>query len=168
MLPLEQTRDVPYAADDMFELVAAIDRYPEFLPWCNGARVHRREREGANEVLLADLIVSYKVFREQFTSRVTLDREARLIDVAYVQGPFKYLHNKWQFEALPDGGTRIHFFIDFEFRSAMLQKMIGTVFAKAFARMMQAFIDRADALYGKSGRSSGDGPALATSSAAQD
>lgn len=164
----EQTRDVPYAADDMFALVAAIDRYPEFLPWCSGARIRRRDREGENEVLLADLIVSYKVFREQFTSRVTLDRQDRKIDVAYVQGPFKYLHNKWYFEALPEGGTRIHFFIDFEFRSATLQKMIGAMFSRAFAKMMQAFIDRADALHGGKSPASGESPAMATSSAGQD
>jgi coenzyme Q-binding protein COQ10 len=164
----EQTRDVPYAADDMFALVAAIDRYPEFLPWCSGARIRRRDRDGENEVLLADLIVSYKVFREQFTSRVTLDRQGRKIDVAYVQGPFKYLHNKWYFEALPEGGTRIHFFIDFEFRSATLQKMIGAMFSRAFAKMMQAFIDRADALHGEKSPASGESPAMATSSAGQD
>lgn len=166
----EQIRDVPYAADDMFSLVAGIDRYPEFLPWCSGARIRRRDVEEGKEVLLADLIVSYKVFREQFTSRVTLDREARIIDVAYVQGPFNHLHNKWHFEALPDGGTRIHFFIDFEFRSATLQKMISTVFARAFAKMMQAFIDRADDLYGGTRGSPPGAPAdgMATSSAGQD
>lgn len=164
----EQIRDVPYAADDMFALVAGIDRYPEFLPWCSGARIRRRDREGKNEVLLADLIVSYKVFREQFTSRVTLEKSARKIDVAYVQGPFKYLHNRWFFEALPQGGTRIHFFIDFEFRSATLQKMIGAVFSRAFAKMMQAFIDRADALHGGKSPASGEALPLATSSAGQD
>lgn len=144
----EHIRDVPYPADDMFGLVAAVDRYPEFLPWCSGARIRRREVEDGKEVLLADLIVSYKVFREQFTSRVTLDREARVIDVGYVQGPFSYLHNNWRFEPLPGGGSRIHFCIDFEFRSATLQKMIGAVFSKAFSRMMEAFIARADVLYG--------------------
>lgn len=164
----EQIRDVPYTADDMFALVAGIDRYPEFLPWCSGARIRRRDREGENEVLLADLIVSYKVFREQFTSRVTLEKPGRKIDVAYVQGPFKYLHNKWHFEALPEGGTRIHFFIDFEFRSATLQKMIGAVFSRAFAKMMQAFIDRADALYGGKSPAAGESLSMATSSAAQD
>jgi coenzyme Q-binding protein COQ10 len=144
----EQIRDVPYTADDMFELVAGIERYPEFLPWCGGARIRRRDTIDGKEVLLADLIVSYKLFRERFTSRVTLDRAARLIDVAYVEGPFNHLHNKWQFEPLEDGSTRIHFFIDFEFRSRMLQKMMNAVFAKAFGRMMEAFIDRADALHG--------------------
>ncbi|MDZ4381510.1 MAG: type II toxin-antitoxin system RatA family toxin [Parvibaculum sp.] len=146
----EKTRDVPYAAEDMFALVAAVERYPDFLPWCSGARIRRRETIGGTEVLLADLIVSYKVFREQFTSRVTLDPQAGLVDVGYVQGPFRYLHNKWQFEPLPEGGCRIHFFIDFEFRSATLQKMIGAVFARAFEKMMQAFIDRAGELYGGS------------------
>lgn len=145
----EQTRDVPYGADDMFSLVSAIDRYPEFLPWCSGARIRRREQEGGKEVLLADLIVSYKVFREQFTSRVTLDRDARIIDVGYVQGPFSYLHNKWKFEPLPEGGCRIHFCIDFEFKSATLQKMMSAMFSRAFAKMMQAFIDRADELFGE-------------------
>lgn len=167
----EQIRDVPYAADDMFMLVAGIERYPEFLPWCSGARIRRREVENGKEILLADLIVSYKVFREQFTSRVTLDPKERLIDVAYVQGPFNYLHNKWHFEALPDGGTRIHFFIDFEFRSATLQKMISAVFAKVFAKMMQAFIDRADDLYGGTRGAPSDAPTdggMATSSAVRD
>ena len=164
----EQIRDVPYAADDMFALVAGIDRYPEFLPWCSGARIRRRDQEGENEVLLADLIVSYKVFREQFTSRVTLEKPGRKIDVAYVQGPFKYLHNKWHFEALPEGGTRIHFFIDFEFRSATLQKMIGAVFSRAFAKMMQAFIERADALYGGKSPAAGESLPMTTSSAVRD
>jgi coenzyme Q-binding protein COQ10 len=144
-----QTRDVPYAADDMFSLVAGIELYPTFLPWCAAARIRKREAEGETEVVTADLIIAYKVFREQFTSRVVLDKATRTIDVHYVQGPFKYLANKWQFEPLAEGGSRIHFFIDFEFRSATLQKLISGVFSKAFARMMQAFVDRADALYGK-------------------
>ncbi|MCE9649415.1 MAG: type II toxin-antitoxin system RatA family toxin [Parvibaculum sp.] len=154
MTAAHQTRDVPYSADQMFELVADIERYPSFLPWCAGARVRKRETEGGNEVLTADLIVAYKVFREQFTSRVTLDRTARIVDVHYVQGPFKYLANKWEFEPLPEGGSRIHFFIDFEFRSVTLQKLMNGVFSKAFSRMMQAFIDHADELYGKQPTSS--------------
>ncbi|PKQ02079.1 MAG: ubiquinone-binding protein [Alphaproteobacteria bacterium HGW-Alphaproteobacteria-12] len=105
----EHVRDVVYAAQDMFKLVADIERYPEFLPWCAGARIRRRDIVDGKDVLLADLIVAYKVFREQFTSRVTLDREALEIDVGYVQGPFSYLHNTWRFEPLPGGGSRIHF-----------------------------------------------------------
>lgn len=149
MTATQQIRDVPYTPDDMFSLVADVARYPDFLPWCAGARIRKREQEAENEVLTADLIVSYKVFREQFTSRVLLDKNARIVDVHYVQGPFKYLSNKWQFEALPDGSCRIHFFIDFEFRSRALQKMMNGVFAKAFSRMMQAFIDQADQRFTK-------------------
>ena len=148
MTAAHQTRDVPYTADQMFALVAGIEDYPTYLPWCVGARIRRRETDNGNEVLTADLIVAYKMFREQFTSRVTLDKVARTIDVHYVQGPFKYLANKWEFEPLPEDGSRIHFFIDFEFRSVTLQKLMNGVFAKAFSRMMQAFIDQADKLYG--------------------
>lgn len=143
MTATQQTRDVPYSASDMFSLVAGVEQYPDFLPWCAGARIRKREQIGTNEVLTADLIVAYKVFREQFTSRVSLDQAERLIDVHYVQGPFKYLSNKWQFEALPEGGCRIHFFIDFEFKSLTFQKLMNGVFSKAFTRMMQAFIDEA-------------------------
>ncbi|MDO8289253.1 MAG: type II toxin-antitoxin system RatA family toxin [Parvibaculum sp.] len=144
MAATQQTRDVPFTADDMFSLVAGIEHYPEFLPWCAACRIRKREVEGGNEVLTADMIVAYKMFREQFTSRVSLNKPERLVDVHYVEGPFKYLANKWQFEELPDGGCRIHFYIDFEFRSLMLQKMMNGVFAKAFSRMMQAFIDEAE------------------------
>ena len=144
-----QTRDVPYKADDMFALVADIEKYPEFLPGCTGARIRKRECDGACDVVVADLILSYKVFREQFTSSVVLDSAARSIVVHYVRGPFKHLANEWKFEPLADGGSRIHFFIDFEFRSVTLQKLMNSMFGKAFARVMQAFIDRADVLYGK-------------------
>ncbi|MGB3811431.1 MAG: type II toxin-antitoxin system RatA family toxin [Parvibaculum sp.] len=148
MTAAHQTRDVPYTADEMFLLVASIDLYPTFLPWCAGARIRKREMDGEQEVLTADLIVAYKVFREQFTSRVVLDKAECVIDVHYVQGPFKYLANKWRFEPLAEGGSRIHFFIDFEFRSVTLQKLMNGVFSKAFTRMMQAFIDRAEDVYG--------------------
>tara|TARA_R110000868_G_scaffold366984_1_gene629930 strand:- start:1316 stop:1837 length:522 start_codon:yes stop_codon:yes gene_type:complete len=149
MTATQQTRDVPFAPEDMFALVSGIEQYPDFLPWCVGARIRKREAEGHNEVVTADLIVSYKMFREQFTSRVTLDKPERKIDVHYVQGPFKYLNNKWHFEKLPNGYCRIHFYIDFEFRSIMLQKLMTGVFAKAFSRMMQAFIDEAEVRFPK-------------------
>ena len=149
MAATQQTRDVPFAADDIFALVSGVEHYPEFLPWCAACRIRKRETEGESEVLTADMIVAYKMFREQFTSRVSLNKAERLIDVNYVQGPFKYLTNKWQFESLPDGGCRIHFYIDFEFRSIMLQKMMNGVFAKAFSRMMQAFIDEAEKRFTK-------------------
>ncbi len=149
MTATQQTRDVPFAPDNMFALVSGIEHYPDFLPWCVGARIRKRETEGANEVVTADLIVSYKMFREQFTSRVVLDKAGCTIDVNYVQGPFKYLTNKWHFELLPSGYCRIHFYIDFEFRSTMLQKLMNGVFAKAFSRMMQAFIDEAEVRFAK-------------------
>lgn len=149
MTATQQTRDVPFAPDDMFALVSGIEQYPDFLPWCVGARIRKREAEGHREVVTADLIVSYKLFREQFTSRVELDKPERKIDVHYVQGPFKYLTNKWHFEMLPNGYCRIHFYIDFEFRSIMLQKLMNGVFAKAFSRLMQAFIDEAEVRFAK-------------------
>lgn len=149
MTATQQIRDVPYTADDMFGLVADVGHYPDYLPWCVGARIRQREPEGTNEVLTADLIVSYKMFREQFTSRVVLKKVDRVIDVHYVQGPFKYLTNKWHFEPLDSGGCRIHFYIDFEFRSTTLQKLMNGVFAKAFSRLMQAFIDEADKRFDK-------------------
>ncbi|MGV8996220.1 MAG: type II toxin-antitoxin system RatA family toxin [Parvibaculaceae bacterium] len=154
MAATQQIRDVPFSADDMFSLVAGIEHYPEFLPWCAACRIRKREVESESEVLTADMVVAYKMFREQFTSRVSLNKAGRLIDVNYVQGPFKYLTNKWQFESLADGSCRIHFFIDFEFSSLILQKMMNGVFAKAFSRMMQAFIDEAEKRFAKTGNAS--------------
>lgn len=145
----KQMRDVPYAPAEMFALVADIETYPDFLPWCANARITSRENKDGMEIVVADLIAAYGMLREKFTSRVELDAKAKIIDVNYVKGPFKYLVNKWEFEALPDGGTRIHFFIDFEFRNLMLQSLMHAFFDKAFAKMMDAFISRADELYGK-------------------
>lgn len=149
MSATQQMRDVPYAADDMFALVADVAHYPDYLPWCAGARIRKRETEAANEVLTADLIVSYGLFREQFTSRALLNKPARVIDVHYVQGPFKHLTNKWYFEPLGTGGCRIHFHIDFEFRSMALQKLMNGVFSIAFSRLMQAFVDEAEKRFEK-------------------
>jgi coenzyme Q-binding protein COQ10 len=140
--------DVPYNADDMFLLVADVGRYSSFLPWCIGSRIRRREIEGENAVLTADMIIAYKIFREQFTSRVILDNVALIINVHYTQGPLKYLTNKWRFEQLSEGGSRIHFFIDFEFKNQVLQKLMNGVSARAFPLIVQAFIDHASELYG--------------------
>ena len=127
----------------MFDLVADIEKYPEFLPWCVGTRI--RSREGS--LVVADMIIGYKMFRESFTSRVTLSKPDR-IDVEYSDGPFKYLHNHWIFE--PDGkGTCIDFFVDFEFKSRILQAMIGVVFGEAVRIMVNAFERRAETVYGK-------------------
>jgi coenzyme Q-binding protein COQ10 len=141
---------VPYSADEMYALIADVGRYPEFLPWCAAARVRevRPLPDGSGEVMDADLVVSFKVYRERFGSRVTLRPEARSIDVQYLEGPFRYLQNHWRF--IPEGERtcEVDFFVDFEFRSKVLQKLIGLVFHEAMLRIVRAFERRAEALYG--------------------
>lgn len=143
------SRVLPYSADQMYALVADVERYPEFLPWNSAARIRSR-RPGApgSEVIEADLVISFKVFRERFGSRVTLWPERRHIDTEYLDGPFKYLKSGWNFTELPDGGSKVEFFVDFEFRNAILGKVIGVVFHEAMTRIVRAFEDRARALYG--------------------
>ena len=143
-----ETRDLPYGADEMFALVADVERYPEFLPWTAAARIRSRRADGAAEVIEADLVISFKVFRERFGSRVRLDRAARMIDTEYLDGPFRYLKSRWSFAPLPDGGCHVDFFVDFEFRNRVLQGVIGIVFNEAMHRIVKAFEDRAKALYG--------------------
>src|SRR5436853_3014732 len=138
-----EQRVLPYTPEQMFALVADIERYPEFLPWCVGARI----RERRPDLLVADLIIGFRMFRERFTSRVTLDPPRR-IDVAYAEGPFRYLNNHWVFEKVP-GGCRIDFFVDFEFKSRLLQRVIELLFHEAVRRMVGAFEHRAEQLYGK-------------------
>ena len=133
---------VPFTPEQMFDLVADVPKYPQFLPWCVGARVKRRQ----GEVMWADLVIGFKMFRERYTSKVTLDREAMRIDVEYTDGPFSYLNNHWVFEPHPDG-TMIDFFVDFEFKSKLLQKAIGLVFNEAVQLMVSSFEKRAHALY---------------------
>jgi coenzyme Q-binding protein COQ10 len=133
---------VPYRPDQLFDLVADVGRYPEFLPWCVGARV--RSRTETEEV--ADLTIGFGPFRESFTSRVTLDRPRR-VRVSYERGPFRYLNNQWDF--IPHtSGTEVGFFVDFEFRSRILQAAIGVVFNEAVRRMVNAFHRRARQVYG--------------------
>jgi coenzyme Q-binding protein COQ10 len=140
--------DVPYSAAQMFDLVADVEKYPEFLPWCIALRVLNRDLSEAGGKLRAEMIVSYKVFRERFKSDVVLDVADKKIDIDYLDGPFRRLHNQWRFEDKADGGSVIHFFIEFEFRNIVLQSTARVVFEKAFARMSEAFVDRADDLYG--------------------
>ncbi len=138
-----EQRALPYAPEQVFDLVAAVERYPEFLPWCMATRIKRRE----GDVFWADLAVGFKVFRETFTSKVTLNRFDR-IDVEYLDGPFRYLNNHWKFLGQPDGTTMVDFYVDFEFRSRILQRAIGVLFEEAVRRMVGAFETRADNLYG--------------------
>jgi coenzyme Q-binding protein COQ10 len=138
-----EERFLPYPPEKLFDLVADVERYPEFLPWCVGCRILSRE----GNVIRADLMVGFKMVREKFTSQVTLTRPDR-IDVEYQKGPFRYLNNHWKF--IPkDGGCVIDFFIDFEFRSRMLQGLIGPLFNEAVRRMVSAFESRANKLYGE-------------------
>lgn len=145
-----EIRRVPYSADEMYRLVADVASYPEFLPWCTGARIRaRKPQPDGSEVIEADLVISFKVFRERFGSRVTLKPETKRIDVVYLEGPFKYLNNHWQFNPVGERASDLDFFVDFEFRSRALQAVIGLVFNEAVRRMVQAFERRAEQLYGK-------------------
>jgi len=141
--------NVPYSAAQMFDLVGDVDRYPEFLPWCAALRVAERDIDADGRgMILADMVVAYRMFRERFRSRVALDRPARTIDVEYVSGPFRSLQNRWRFEDLPGGGSVIDFEIDFEFKNFFLQATAQAVFVKVFSRISSAFVARADAVYG--------------------
>jgi coenzyme Q-binding protein COQ10 len=139
-----EKRHLPHRPEQLFDLVADIERYPEFLPWCVGVRIRSR----SETEIVADLMIGFRLIRERFTSRVTLDRERRRIDVAYTEGPFRYLNNHWIFEPDGKGGTLLDFYVDFEFRSIVLQKLIGVVFNEAVRRMVGAFETRAKELYG--------------------
>lgn len=146
----KDSRILPYSADQMYALVADIERYPEFLPWNTAARIRARQPgpEGS-ELVEADLVISFKVFRERFGSRVTLWPAEKRIDTEYLDGPFKYLKSGWSFADLPHGSCKVDFFVDFEFRNAILGKVIGVVFGEAMSRIVRAFEDRARALYGQ-------------------
>ena len=137
-----EERVLAYTPEQLFDLVADIERYPEFLPWCVGARIKERRPD----LIVADLIIGFRMFRERFTSRVSLDRPRR-IDVEYAEGPFRYLNNHWTFTSDPKG-CRVDFFVDFEFRSRLLQRLIEVLFSEAVRRMVGAFEKRARDLYG--------------------
>ncbi|MFO1189025.1 MAG: type II toxin-antitoxin system RatA family toxin [Alphaproteobacteria bacterium] len=139
-----EKRIVPYTAEQMFNLVAAVERYPEFLPWCVGARI----RSHTGNEIVADLVIGFRMIRERFTSRVVLVPHQR-INVSYTEGPFRYLNNHWVFEPRLDGGCQIEFYVDFEFRSRLLQSLVSVVFNEAVRRMVAAFEARARAIYGR-------------------
>ncbi len=141
-----ERRALPYTPDQMYALVADIERYPDFLPWCRAARITRRE----GDVLYADLIIGFKIFRERFTSKVTLSPPDS-VHVDYVKGPMRHLNNHWHFEPHDDGCV-IDFHVDFEFRSRLLQGAVGLLFNEAVRRMVSAFETRAKALYGSTSR----------------
>jgi len=132
----------------MYDLVADVESYPQFLPWNAAARIRSREDCGDHVLLLADLVISFKVFREKFGSRVKLFGGERRIDTEYLDGPFKYMKSWWVFREAGDGGCEVEFFVDFEFKNAILQKVIGVVFNEAMHRIVRAFEKRAEVLYG--------------------
>ena len=147
----ETTRQVGHAPEQMFALVADVERYPEFLPMCEALTVRsRREKDGVT-LLVADMTVGYKAIRETFTSQVVLKPAESRIDVKYIDGPFRYLSNLWRFEPREGGGTDVRFFIDYEFRSRILGAMMGAMFDRAFRMFATAFEKRADAIYGAPG-----------------
>jgi coenzyme Q-binding protein COQ10 len=142
------TKDVSYSARQMFDLVADVERYPEFLPWCAALRVLERDIQEGEGKLVADMVVVYGVFRETFRSEVLLDSKAKRIDVYYLKGPFKHLHTNWRFEDAPAGGSTVRFDIEFEFRNVVLQAAARAVIEKLFVTMSDAFVARAHEVYG--------------------
>ena len=137
-----ETRHLPYTPEQLFDLVADVARYDEFLPWVVAVRV----RSSSEKETVADLVVGFNAFKERFTSRVVKDPPGRIC-VDYVEGPLKYLHNEWKFEPAK-GGTNVHFSVDFAFKSRLFETLAGSMFDRALRRMTQAFEQRAAALYG--------------------
>ena len=138
---------VPFTPDQLFEMVSDVQSYPKFLPWCVGARI----RSADDELIVADLMIGYKLLRERFTSRVTLDREKWKIETEFTDGPFKFLRNQWEFKSCPEG-CQIVFLVEFEFRSTVLQKVVSALFNEVVLRMVSAFEKRAYFLYGNTNR----------------
>jgi coenzyme Q-binding protein COQ10 len=143
-------RTVKHSPVQMFDLVADVEQYPDFLPLCESLRIMRRSQSGEGiETLVAAMSIGYKAIAENFTTRVELDRPRLRIQVEYVDGPFKYLENRWAFREAP-GGSEIDFYINYEFKSFALGLVMGAVFDKAFRKFAEAFEERADEIYGRS------------------
>ncbi|MEO9515729.1 MAG: type II toxin-antitoxin system RatA family toxin [Paracoccaceae bacterium] len=141
-----ETRFLPYTPQQMYNLVADVSDYPKFLPWCAAARIRSQNPDGDSIVMEADLVISFKVFRERFGSRVTLWPNDHRIESEYLDGPFRYMKSSWAFKEV-DGGCDVSFFVDFEFKNAILQGIIGVVFNEAMQRIVRAFERRAQELY---------------------
>ena len=149
-------RRVRHSASEMFDLVADVERYPEFVPLCSALKVRQRTpKPDGTEVVVADMTVSFKLVRESFTSRVTLDRPNLKILVEYLQGPFRSLENRWTFESKGEGACDVGFFISYEFKSRVLAVLMGGMFDAAFQKFASAFEARADKVYGRPGALTG-------------
>ena len=145
-----EKRRLPYSPEQLFDLVADVKRYQEFLPWVAAVRV----RSDSETEMIADLVVGFRALKETFTSRVNKRRPHR-IDIDYIEGPLKFLHNQWRFEPDGEGGTIVDFCVDFAFRSRIFESLAGQMFDRALRRMIGAFEDRAHALYGDPGSAEG-------------
>jgi len=141
-----ETKILRHSAQQMYDLVADVAAYPEFLPWCAAARIKSVIPDGVSQIMEADLVISFKVFRERFGSRVILHSNQLFIDTEYLDGPFKHMKSTWKFESLSEGCAAT-FFVDFEFKNAILQGVIGLVFNEAMQRIVLAFEARAESLY---------------------
>lgn len=139
-----ETRELPHSAAQMYALVADVGRYEEFLPWVVGTRI----RSNSDTEMIADVIVGFKGLREQFASRVIKDAAERTIDVDYLDGPLKQLHNEWVFREREGGGSYVDFYVEFTFKNRMFEKLAGQMFAKALHKMTSAFVERAGDIYG--------------------
>ncbi|MGQ8633195.1 type II toxin-antitoxin system RatA family toxin [Agrobacterium sp. DKPNP3] len=146
MPKFETHRFVKHSPDRMYDLVADVEKYPQFLPLCEALTVRSRKERDGKELLVADMTVGYKAFRETFTTQVLLNPAERAIDVKYIDGPFRYLDNRWRFEATENGST-VHFFIDYEFKNRLLGAVMGSMFDRAFRMFAEAFEARADKIY---------------------
>ncbi|WP_375645796.1 type II toxin-antitoxin system RatA family toxin [Bartonella sp. TT29SHDZB] len=142
-------RQITHSASEMFDLVSDIERYPEFLPMCEALIIRSRKEYGKKILLLADMTVGYKIIRETFTTQVFLQREKSLIEVKYIDGPFKYLENRWAFHDIENtNACNVEFFIDYEFKSKTLGLVMGSMFDIAFRKFTEAFEKRAHQIYG--------------------
>jgi coenzyme Q-binding protein COQ10 len=147
MPQFETHRPVPHSPEQMFDLVADVERYPEFLPLCDALTIRSRKERDGKILLVADMTVGYKAIRETFTTQVLLNKPELAIDVKYIDGPFKYLDNRWRFQSAANGGCVIDFFIDYEFKSRILGALMGSMFDRAFRMFTDAFETRAGKIY---------------------
>lgn len=152
MPKFETSRPVPHSPEQMFDLVADIERYPQFLPLCEALMIRSRKERDGKVLLLADMTIGYKAIRETFTTQVLLNRATLTIDVKYIDGPFRYLDNRWRFEPAGEGGCNVHFFIDYEFKNKLLGSIMGAMFERAFRMFAEAFEARAVKIYSPDGR----------------
>ena len=150
MPKFEIRRPVKHSAEKMYALVADVEKYPQFLPLCEALTVRSTKERDGKTLLVADMTVGYKPIRETFTTQVLLNPAERIIDVKYIEGPFKYLNNRWSFEPAGEGSPNactVHFFIDYEFKSMILGALMGSMFDRAFRMFAEAFEARADKIY---------------------